>query len=674
MTGGRILFLGLLVMQVSCLRYGKILGIFVLLFSTNCSSDNLLETSIKENINARGSAIIQNFTINRIYVSTTGNATAANLSFSLAEKGKYSVHTGSCQNSPPLVPMTAIDAGNITAAISATQLQHGLNQLKLCYWESVRDMLSDNLGFDLTRDDAAPTVVSTAPANNAYRVDTDTNVRITFNERVVLPADTSTAIQVSNNQGIVTGTVTFDNQTNTLTFQPTTNFGFTKNIQVDLLAGIADLAGNAITPMTVRFATRFSIQWGTLGSDMAFDLAIDNANNLYLAGTAQGSLFGQPYQTSARDAFYIKYDPQGQPVFARMIGSTNTAGTGDDSFQSILVDNAGNILVTGESFGSSSFSFDGIPKIGSNDIILLRYSSDGTKLSTELIGATSNDSGRVLLRNTANEIYLVGLATSSAMLIDGQPFLGSNDIILRKYDATGVKIFTRVIGTSASESISGAALDSTGNVYITGGTLGGSFYGTNPDTNSDMYLLKYDSNGNMIWHRQVNNPGTERDAKLLIDGSNNVWQCGYATQGYDNNSTLGSTDVVLTKYNANGDKLFSRQYGTERNDYCGSIARDSLGNIFISGSTSGNFGGPNADLTGTSSDIFLMRVDANGNMVWVKQFGGAAADEALVMKINSLDQIFVAGRTQSNLEGNTLLSASNFDFFLMKFDTNGNLY
>lgn len=58
MTGGRILFLGLLVMQVSCLRYGKILGIFVLLFSTNCSSDNLLETSIKENINARGSAII----------------------------------------------------------------------------------------------------------------------------------------------------------------------------------------------------------------------------------------------------------------------------------------------------------------------------------------------------------------------------------------------------------------------------------------------------------------------------------------------------------------------------------------------------------------------------------------------------------------------------------------
>ena len=69
-----------------------------------------------------------------------------------------------------------------------------------------------------------------------------------------------------------------------------------------------------------------------------------------------------------------------------------------------------------------------------------------------------------------------------------------------------------------------------------------------------------------------------------------------------------------------------------------------------------------------------MKIDSNGNVVWLKQYGGSASDDVYAMRINSRNEIYIAGRTTSNLEGNTLMSASKFDFFLMKFDTSGNLY
>lgn len=646
----------------------------MLAVAVRCSADNLLETSIKENISARGSAIIQGFAADRTFVSTAGTGTLANLSFTLAEKGKYSVHTGNCQTLPPLVQMTGTEAGSITTTISPGQLQTGLNQLSLCYWEPVRGLLSDSIAFDLTRDDTAPILASTTPTNNAYHVDTDTNVSITFSERIILPTDTNTAIQVTNNQGAVTGTVGLNNETNTLTFQPATNFGFTKNIRVDLLAGITDLAGNALTPVTIRFATRFTIQDGTLGVDQLFDLALDASDNIYAVGAVEASLDGQPYQPGgAKDAFLIKYDVNGQKVFTRMIGSSGTSGTSNDIFRAVVVDSSGTIFIAGNSFGSSSITFDGIAKIGGWDGFLIRYGSNGSKLSTDLFGSTSTDSPNVLLSDNAGNFYLAGEARTAATLIDGQAFIGSDDILHRKYNSSGVRIYTRITGTTLSENVYAGAMDSSGSLYITGQTPG-SIAGTNPDGLSDMYLMKFDTNGNELWRRQVNNTGKEEAFALLIDGSGNIWQCGYATQAYDGNGTFGLSDLIVTKYNSSGTKLFSRQYGTAHNDYCRGIAKDSSGNIFLAGTTEGNLASANADITNTSQDLFLMKMDTNGNILWSKQYGGPATELMTAIKINSRYEIFIGGYTTSNLEGNTLLSASKADFFIMKFDTNGNLY
>lgn len=636
-----------------------------------CSADNLLDTTLRENIAARQGAVISNVVITNAYTSTTSTQNAATVSFQLSESGKYSVAVGACDSGSEVVGKSSADAGSHAASISASSLSSGTNSLKICYWEPVRSLLSDSFAVTLNRDDAAPTIVSSTPADNAVRADTETNITIVFSEPVVLPAVTATGITVSNNQGNVAGTVTLNTSGETLTFQPTAAFGYTKNIEVQILAGITDRAGNAITATTRRFATRFTIQAGTLGSDMATGLALDSGDNIYVVGTAEGSLNGEPYQTGARDAFLIKYDSYGQRTFTRMISSSSTLSSGNDSFQAVLVDTSGNIFTAGLSFGSTTITFDGITKFGSNDAFLMKYAGDGTKLSTHLVGSTSTDSGEVLVSDASGNIYLIGMARAGSS-VDGQAFTGSDDILIQKFDATGTKLFTKLFGTTASDSVTTALVDSSGNLYI-GGNSQGAFVGTNVDGNSDMFLIKFDSSGTELWRRQINNSGLENVREMVFDNSGNLWLCGYATQAFDGNATFGNNDMILTKYQSDGTRLFSRQFGTAFSDSCEAITKDGSGNLYIAGNTAGDFVGTNSDVTHSTSDIVLARIDLNGNLIWQKQYGGTANDDVFALKINSRSEMFVTGRTTSNLDGNTLLSASKFDFYLMKFDILGNL-
>lgn len=641
------------------------------LAQVSCSADNLLETTLRENIAARQGAVIGSVNISNAYTSTTSTQNTATVSFQLSESGKYSVVSGSCDSGFEIVGRSSADAGSQSVAISSSSLSSGANNLKICFWEPVRSLLSDSYAVVLYRDDAAPTIVSSVPANNAVRADTDTNVTVVFSEPVVLPADIATGIAVTNNQGSVAGNASLNSSGETLTFQPTTAFGYTKNIQVQILAGFTDRAGNAVAATTLRFATKFTIQAGTLGSDMANGLAIDGSDNLYVVGTAEGSLYGETYQTGARDAFLIKYDSYGQRTFTRMISSSSTLGSGNDSFQAVLLDASGNIFTTGLSFGASTVTFDGIAKFGSNDAFLMKYASDGTKISTHLVGSTSTDSGEVLVSDASGNIYLIGMARQGVS-IDGLAFTGSDDILIQKFDSAGTKLFTKLFGTTASDSVTTALVDNSGNLYI-GGNSQGAFVGTNSDGNSDIFLMKFDSSGNEIWRRQINNPGLENVREMVFDNSGNLWLCGYATQAFDGNATFGNNDMILTKYQSDGTKLFSRQFGTAYSDSCEAIAKDSSGNLFIAGNTAGDLVGTNNDVTNSTSDILLARIDLNGNFIWQKQYGGSANDDVFALKLNSQNHMFVTGRTTSNLDGNTLLSASKFDFYLMKFDNSGNL-
>ena len=127
---------------------------------------------------------------------------------------------------------------------------------------------------------------------------------------------------------------------------------------------------------------------------------------------------------------------------------------------------SGNIYVTGGTYGG----LDSNTSSGGQDIFLVKYNSDAEKQWTRQLGSSSNDAGRGVAVDSNNNIYVTGTTAGG---LDGYTNSGEQDIFLVKYDLNGNKLWTRQLGTSASDIAHGVAVDSSNNIYVTGETRGG---------------------------------------------------------------------------------------------------------------------------------------------------------------------------------------------------------
>ena len=147
---------------------------------------------------------------------------------------------------------------------------------------------------------------------------------------------------------------------------------------------------------------------------------------------------------------------------------------------------------------------------------------------------------------------------------------------------------------------------------------------------------------------------------MAVDPAGNVYISGY-TRGSFDGINAGGADAFLVKYDGSGDPKWSRQLGTSGDDMSYSVAVDSAGNIYISGSVTGNLD----DGTGVGGeDIFLACYDPNGILLWTKQIGTIGNDISRSVAIDVLDNVYISGYTHSTLDG---MSAGGTDAFLIKF-------
>ncbi|MFZ5554924.1 MAG: SBBP repeat-containing protein [Bacteroidota bacterium] len=190
---------------------------------------------------------------------------------------------------------------------------------------------------------------------------------------------------------------------------------------------------------------------------------------------------------------------------------------------------------------------------------------------------------------------------------------------------------------------------------------------------------------NWIWAKKAGGFSNELINSVATDASGNVYVAGYF---YDYSLIFGSTtlncagfyDIFLAKYDANGNVIWAKRAGENEHDASYSIATDNYGNVYVVGSFISNtitFG--TITLTNLSifnDDMFIVKYDPSGNVIWAKSTGGIALDKALSVTTDTLGNVYVTGVFGSNsivFGSDTLTNSGTFNSFLTKYDSSGNV-
>jgi len=377
-------------------------------------------------------------------------------------------------------------------------------------------------------------------------------------------------------------------------------------------------------------------QYGTSSDEWVSDINTDVFGNIFLTGHTDRDLDGS-LNEGGNDLYLIKYNSSGGREWTRQIGSNL-----HDYGRSLVTDSSGNIYVAGHTYGG----LDNKSNSGGSDIFTIKYNSSGIKQGVYQSGSSYNDYLTSIAIDQNGYLHGTGFSYGN---IDNQTNLGSTDVFTGKLKWDSFEtLWSRHFGTKSTDRSKKIGLDSLNNVYVTGITEG-DFNGKKHLGKEDVFLIKYDSSGLKKWTRQIGSSASDNVEDLYVDSNGNVYITGGSKGSLDNNSNAGSYDIFLMKFNTSGEKQWTRQWGTSEGDGAYGIDVDSFGNIYVTGSTYGDLDG---NTNKGKSDLFLTKYNSSGSKQWTKQVGTTSMDWAQALSSDSSGNIYVSGVTAGDLDGN----------------------
>lgn len=271
---------------------------------------------------------------------------------------------------------------------------------------------------------------------------------------------------------------------------------------------------------------------------------------------------------------------------------------------------------------------------GSTDVLLAKHDADGAIQWQRVLGGTGADEGNAVAVDSSDNVYIVGSASP--------PSLGFR-FLVAKYNSSGTLQWQK---TFAADQGWGITIDSSGNIYVTG-------YTTQEGLGSrELIIAKYDSTGAIQWQKLLGDVSSNRAYDIAIDSSNNLYVCG------QHDSAANGDDFLIAKYNSSGVIQWQRLLAGASADTARGIAVDSSSNLYIIGETYSEGAG--------SSDFLLTKYNSSGTIQWQVLLGGASGEIGYSVAIDSADDIYVTGRTDS-------AGAGSRDFLIAKYNSSGTI-
>ena len=296
----------------------------------------------------------------------------------------------------------------------------------------------------------------------------------------------------------------------------------------------------------------------------------------------------------------------------------NGPGYTDDRADAISVDGLGNVYVTGSSWGSAN----------SYDYCTIKYDSNGTVKWIRTYDGPGHDADEAyaIAVDKQGNVYVTGVSIG-----DGTDY----DFATIKYTSMGDVVWVRRYNGPANywDSASDLAIDSNGNIYVTGGSWGVA-------TNFDYTTIKYNAQGDTLWVRRYDGSGHGPDVAeaILIDVNGNVCVTGAVADEYT------SYDYFTIKYSSQGNIIWVRQYdGFDNTDQAESIATDNGGNVYVTGGSWGMSSG---------YDYVTIKYNSWGDTLWVQRLSDPNhfAESAEAIDIDPKGNVFVTGSGISALD------------------------
>ena len=273
------------------------------------------------------------------------------------------------------------------------------------------------------------------------------------------------------------------------------------------------------------------------------------------------------------------------------------------------------------------------------------------------IGSSGFDITPSTATDPSGNVYIAGGTTGSL----GGDNAGVRDALVSKYDTQGNVLWSKQIGTSSADTIYGIATDKQGNFYVTGFTEG-NLASPKQALVSDSWVAKYDSNGNQLWIQQFGEASISQAFSIDVDNNSNVYLSGITVKP---SLDLATDDSWVIKYDTNGNRQWFTEYGTPAFDETYAVAVSKDGSVYSGGWTLGDLGGEHAGLY----DAALAKLNNNGALEWTRQLGTPDYEWIWGVDTDSKGNVYATGWTLSNLGGE---NAGSYDAFLVKYDPQGN--
>ena len=350
----------------------------------------------------------------------------------------------------------------------------------------------------------------------------------------------------------------------------------------------------------------------------------------------------------------------------------------------VATDLNGNVIVTGEFFGSVDFGGGDIVSAGGRDIFVAKFNPQGAHQWSRGFGdAAPIQEGIAVATDLSGNVIIAGSFEGTVDFGGGTLTSGYRDAYVAKFDAAGVHQWSQRFGDALPQECYDVATDASGNIFITGTFSGTVDFGGGVLSSagvSDIYVAKFDAAGVHQWSQRFGDAtlaALQVGKAVATDPSGNV----FVTGGFDGSVDFGGGDLVsaggfdvfIAKFNSAGVHLWSKRFGDFWEPQHGyAVATDQNGNVVVTGAFFGtlNFGGENLTSAG-HYDIYIAKLDAAGSHLWSQRFGDEDPQSALSVVTDANGDVVVTGHFSGTVDfgGGDLTSANAM--FVAKFNAAG---